>query len=69
MTTKPDAAPAPLPIEYGTAPARTSAQSDDAVEAWFLDYFHGVPGLTTEQFNRFREAADQYKARLSAREQ
>jgi hypothetical protein len=47
---------------------RTSAPSDDAVEAWFVDYFHNVPGLTTDLYNRFRAAADDLKARLRARE-
>lgn len=58
-------------IDEVAAPAvRTSAQSEAEAEfeAWFRETFHNVPGLTTEQFNHFREAADRYKARLRARE-
>jgi hypothetical protein len=54
---KPDAEPVP------ESDVRTFAQlSMDEVEkrfdAWFVETFHNVPGLTTEWFNRFRTAAD-----------
>lgn len=33
-------------------------------DAWVVETFENVPGLTTELFNRFRAAADRFKALL-----
>lgn len=39
---------------------------DALVEAWFVETFHGIPDLPVHHFNRFRDAADRLKDRLSA---
>lgn len=60
-----------VPIVYGTVTlpgtvvdAVVDAKTDQAVEAWFVDHFYNVAGMSTELFNRFRNAADDLKARL-----
>jgi hypothetical protein len=52
----------PPPAEPAKAP------SDAVVDAWFVETFHNLPGLTTDWFNRFRIAADSLKTRLRAKE-
>lgn len=45
--------PAPSPVE------RT-------LNAWFVDWFCGVPGMTADFFNRCTAAKEDLKARLAA---
>jgi len=54
----PDAQPSP------EAEVRSAQEFED----WFVETFHNVPGLTTELYNRFRAAADEFKARLRVKE-
>lgn len=54
-------------VEAAPEAAPPSA-TDVAIEAWFVETFHGVPDLRVEHFNRFREAVDRLKARLRQKE-
>lgn len=38
--------------------------SDEIVDQWFIENFHGVIGLTTEMYNRFYEAKESLKQKL-----
>ncbi len=45
----------------------TPSPTDVLVDAWFVDTFHNR-GFDAPQFNRFRAAADDLKARLRGKE-
>jgi hypothetical protein len=48
------------------AEARSSAA--DEFEEWFRSAVADVPGLATETYNALRRSADEFKARLRAKE-
>ena len=54
------------PVQYERS--RVLAEAEIEFRKWVTETFHNVPGLTTEHFNRFRDAADRYVARLRAKE-
>lgn len=54
--------------ELAPAVVSAPAPTDAVVDAWFLETFHNLPGLSVEFFNRFTTARDVLKARLRAKE-